>query len=594
MKQLWLLLVGFVGLGCKCDDDRPYTPYTVSVGPSTTGSVAPAPSGSVATSDAGTTFAARPSLLAPRASESWQLEGRALKAPANRVFERALVADFDGDGQSEVVAWTVKKDELLRAAAGELWLYPPAGAPRRLTELPGFVPTGPGCTLTSELTQTGPRTVSLDSEGKCQTPQLSRTPVRSLLVLAPAAQQPVVLGLRVADAAPGERLGFKLHTSDRDNDGQDDVALAVTLTADGTSRSGSATLGWFQRNRALREAGEPARSLARAAATEVVRAKSKKSAASAAEGVRNLRRLASSLCAESGTMRLLDADGAPLKCGDLGSFVDRSAEAEVQAALSGGDVLEAASVLERADWYFGKISSTQRSQLTRSIEKQCAIVAAVELTPPEVRPASRPAAPHFSPLAFQPSGALLVRTAQGVVRVSGDPPQEESLDVEAGIAAWTLDVLAPDGKRWNGVAHACDRSELMLTTSPTAAPLSTRLLASRPGPCNRAQPGPSSIVPIAWTSSGLRAVVAGSLITVPADAKPEAGAHPGSPYAPDGSRWVVATGLGLLVLGGERPELWRTGAPDAGPPNLGECVVSSGADRVACIEQSRVRWFKRP
>jgi hypothetical protein len=561
--------------------------------------VAPPPpavdSATAAPPDAGEpAFAPKPALLAPPRSATWQLEGRTLAAPRDRVLDRAIVADFDADGVSDAVAWTLRAEEHARSAAGELWFYPAAGAPSRITELPGFVPAGPGCTITTELSQNGPHSVVIDARGECGAKLIARTPVRSLMVVSPGAAHPLLASLRIADPAPGETMRFDVSAVDRDADGRDDVSLTITLQSVGTERAATATLGWFQRDgAALREAGEPSRSLGRRASTEAVRAKSKKSAKSAAEGASNLRRLAGAICAEGGVPRIIDADGSALKCAGLTSVVDRTAEAEVQAALTRGDALEASAALSRSDWYFGGPSQAQRTALAKLLDRAVTRRDIVEIGPvaTRVRGHDLAAPPRYSPITFEAAGTLLAQSDAGLVRITPEPLVETPLAADAAPAPWPLEVRGADGKRWTGVAHACDRSELLLTFAPPES-AATPLVAARPGPCGGRAAVRVSTAPLGWAAGGVVALIDGAVVASGATrdvALPDAA--PGTPRSPDGKFLVASGARGLLITGGERPELWRWPEPPPGTV-MSECVIGPGGVHAACVDQGRVRLFK--
>ena len=112
---------------------------------------------------------------------------------------------------------------------------------------------------------------------------------------------------------------------------------------------------WLDRTAGTsRDAREPSRSLARGASVEATRAKGKTTSKTVGEGVGNLRRLYAALCAEGSVPRVFDGDGAPLACGDLKSFVDDLASAEMTAALTRKDYVEAAATLSRDGWYHGR------------------------------------------------------------------------------------------------------------------------------------------------------------------------------------------------------------------------------------------------
>src|SRR5689334_8890494 len=92
--------------GCKCSSEKPYTPFGVAsslpeAAPPASASVSAAPSSSAPG------FAPRKAELAPGGVRTWNLGGRTIEAPASRRFEQAIVSDFDGDGENEILAWLV-------------------------------------------------------------------------------------------------------------------------------------------------------------------------------------------------------------------------------------------------------------------------------------------------------------------------------------------------------------------------------------------------------------------------------------------------------------------------------------------------------
>lgn len=578
--SLWLGLCLVVS-GCRgCGEDKPYTPFGVT---SALPQAEPAPSGSAAAlpTAADSARPAEKALLAPLNSKRWQLEGSELAAPEGFVFQQALRADFDGDGQVEAVAWlTADPRDAGVTPPGELWLFPSAGEPKRLTGLPGFVPTGPNCTLTTALSRTGPRTLTFDTRSECSGMLIARSPVRALVVIAPLAARPEVLTLRVAAAAPGEILELSNTSDDRDGDGRDDVTLAVAVGVSGGPRF-QAPLAWLDRAVGpARDTAEPRATLEKLAASEATRAKTKKLAESVTDNVSGIRRLLATLCAEGATARLFDADGAPLGCGSLAPVVDSLASAEITAELARGRVLEAFGALARDGWYFGKTSAATRKRLER------ALLDAVEPRTARVTPlAPRPTAslaPRFSPLSFDATSSLLLTTPQGVVRFQPDGSAPVALD-DAG-ATRRLDVLV-DGARFQGVAYACDRSETTLLIEGRS-PLLTRLLAPRPGACGRAtfEPQPA-IAPLAADAAGVAALVGGSLVGQ------APGTAPGSARSPDGRWLVVPTQFGLLVSGPAQ-RLFNLGPSLERPLSLTDCVVANDGLHVACIFKGQAMFVQ--
>ena len=586
--------LSFALSGCdSCGSKKPYTPFAIESAvprPPAAASVAAAPPASASAPDAG--FEGRKAEIAPPNAARWQLGARTLEAPPGKWFERAVRADFDGDGQEDVAAWLVPEAPEPSVPPGELWYFPARGAARALLPVPSFVPTGPGCTLSSNVTQTGPQTLTLDVAARCETRLVSRSAVRAVTVLKPAAPRPVILTLRVADAAPDEVMNLEVDSRDSDADGRDDVSVAVSVQASGSDKPATARLTWLDRAAGpSRDTGEPSRSLAAAASVEATRARGKTTSRNTTAAVGNLRRLYASVCAEGGTARVFDEDGAPLPCGNLQSFVDRLALAELTSAVTRRSFTDALGVFTRDGWYHGKVSAAQRKALEKDLGK---LIPSIELASApvlEARPVPRVAVVRYSPLHFEPSGHLLVQSAHGVVRVTPDGSSAENAG--DGVARWPLEVAREDGTRWTGLTYACDRSEVLLNiTGPSDAPRVTPLLSPRPGTCKGGNV-PRVPAPAVLNFRGAlpNGIVAGKLIGTLGDASPEVY---GSARSPDGKSLAVATALGVLIAQGDRAELWRVQDASWSNPGASDCVVANDAQRAACIVDERARLLLRP
>ena len=326
----------------------------------------------------------------------------------------------------------------------------------------------------------------------------------------------------------------------------------------------------------------------------LIRSKGKHTSRTVSDGVGNERRLMSAMCDKAGVPRLFDREGNALGCGKLDLALDRMALAEVRAALTQGKVEEAFAAFSRDGWYIEKASAKQRLAMARALDQAVSVLDVTDALTPAARPVPRDKLPRWSPLRFEPTGALLVQTSDGIVRVAPDGHDEMPLDPEAGVPIWPLPVTASDGRRWTGTADACDRPEVLLTFADARnipmPPVATRLLSPRPGSCRGAKPSAvPAPAPLSWRAGqGLEAIVAGSHVG------PEPGGEvvPGSPRSPDGKLRVVPTPLGLLVTGGDKPELWKRAGLD--PLSLTDCVVANGARAVACVEHNRVELLRRP
>ncbi|MBN1609319.1 MAG: hypothetical protein JW940_21995 [Polyangiaceae bacterium] len=523
-----------------------------------------------------------------------------MNAPQGHVFELGLTADLDGDSVPDAVAWSVPRDASdASSQTGELWFYPGRGrTSRKVAMLPGFVPAGPGCQLHTELVRTGPKTVTLDNRATCQASLVPRAPTRGVQVVAPERAEPRVFGLRLADPAPGETLDVRADTSDRDGDGRDDIALRVSGGTAGSKQPASAQLVWLDRAAGpSREQDEPARSLARAASLELVRANGKNTSLGVPAKVSDLRRLTASLCAEGGTPRIWDWDAAPFRCPGLQPTLDRLTQAEIQSALVRKDTIEALASLGRDGWYFGRLSPKQRASaegLVRAASVARQVVGVVTVS--EV-PATTPTSPHWSPLTFGEDGTLYLQQAGGAVRALG--PNGQALPPARGDAgeaqpeqraAWPLDARSNDGRRLSNVVYSCDRSEVVLSVAlPTSAvqAVPTPVLSPRPGACGRSVSPPSPpMQTIGWSPAGPVAFVGGSIVGPGSIDEVRRTPPAGSPLSPDGKWLVQPAALGVLVAGSERVELWTLSGLDT-LRALSDCVVANAAARVACIRAGR-------
>ncbi|HEY2408608.1 MAG TPA: hypothetical protein VGI10_21530 [Polyangiaceae bacterium] len=589
--------------GCNsCGADKPYTPFGVAsslpVESANTARASAAPSSPAPIGSNG--FSTRKSLLAPAASKHFALADGAIDAPAGFSFAQVLPAEYETSGKPGALAWLVRDTDAPKdAPPGELWYFPNGRPAARLLALPGFVPSGPDCTLEPVLAQTGAHSATLDITAHCKMPLIARSPERSLTVVSPASARPELVTLRVAAPAPGETLDFRVDSSDQDQDGRDDVRIAVSVHSSASSEPASADLVWLDRPAGIsRSSDEPRSSLAEAATRLATRSRIRHVGPFVDRGG-NYLRLASTLCAEGGVARVLDTDGAPLRCGDLTAFIDNLTTASVEGPLNQGDLLGAFAAFARDGWYFARLSKTARNALERDLQKASARQEVTEATVARAVPLD-PRTPHYSPLWFESDGALLVRTASGVTRISADGASEQALDPDAGTPLWPLDVTSGTGSKLVGVAHACDRSELLLLVNSAAGtpepPIATSLLAARPASCAGHGTGPMpALAPLGFEGPSPTLLVAGAPVgTADLKALPPLPSL-GAPRSPDGRLLVVPTSLGVFV-GGERKELWRIGKvkDHSDATKLHDCVVQNDAKSVACVEAGKVVRFLRP
>ena len=577
----------FVLHGCKCSGDRPYTPFRIAENSSSPSASTP-PSSSAAPAANGFPRQATP---APADANRFALDGVPIEVAPDRVIDRALVADFDADGTKDAVAWTRAKIENADTATTEELVFfggkTPAG--RVVARTPPFVPSGPGCKHTVTLAETGLHTVTLDVIVHCEAALVPRSPTRGLFVIAPAAERPTVLALRFADAAPSESFDVAVDSGDRDADGQDDVRVTVTLRADPADTEASANLVWFDRAAgSSRDRSEPAHSLATIGSAESLRAAGKGASAKVPGRVTNARRLAATLCVEGGTARVFDSEGSPLPCNDLGPAMQSLLEAEVRSFVVRRDPLSAAAALGRDGWYADPLPPKARANLEKDVASVTDRHTAVE-QPLEPAPRAKSGFPRFSPLAFEPDGALLVQTADGVSRVRF--PDGHAENATDSVEPWPLTVAGDTAPRWTGIAFPCDRSEVVLLESnATGVPLPsvpTHLLAPRPGPCRHGGHIPApDLALVDWSGAHQIGLIGGGLFGTANVAELASVSPRGSPQSPDGKSFVVPWAKGLLVVTGTKTATWSTAITP-----LTDCVVANGAGTVACVHADHAFAF---
>jgi len=581
-EQRFLALALVLLAGCNgCDKEKPYTPFGVtSAVPASEPSREPAPPASAKRPPS--KFAA--AIVAPPGSRKLRMGELTLEAPARYVFDRGLVLGQDETQQA--VAWVKADEDALDVPRGLLVGYA-GGKARTLLTLPSFVPIAPGCTHATRLVQTGDQSVLVDTVATCPAGLMARVPIESVSIVAPAAEHPEILTLRLAAPAPGEALSVDADSSDRDGDGRDDVKLSFTVTSPEGAKA-TANLAYVDRAAGVsRDAAEPRASLLLAAKAILAKA-----GPAASNDVDAMRRLLAALCAEGATARVFDAEGSPIRCDDLGLVVDALARAEVLSRLAAKDALGAVSVVTRGDWYFKKISADAEKAITKELNKRLLAVTPVA-TALSARPKSVKG-PHLSPLWFEQDGALLIETETGLVRASRDGTTETPVEGEGATGAWPLDVTDSSGKRLSGSLCSCDSSEVQLGFSDAAgtpqASVPTRLLAPRPGGCRGRFVCPDP-VPVSVSADGFSVLIAGALCEPKKAAKTLP--SPGSARSPDGN-WLVATSaLGLVVVGATQ-ELWKLPEAPVDARHAQDCVVANDRAAVACTDGGKVVLLKRP
>lgn len=578
-------LVSLLGVACNgCGKDKPYTPFGVASSLPAAAPSAEAPAPSSATPEP---QLARRAQIAPPQAQRWNVAGLDLQSPPGRIFAQGLPLSPGADGKSSVAAWTLPESAEADALAGELWLYPVDGAARKLFDLPAFLPTGASCRHEVALVEVSSVAVVLDVQATCDTELQERAATRAFAVLDPTSTTPFRFGLRAAGSAPGESWTLKLSPHDEDGDGRNDYRLDATLSAGSKGAAATARLVWFDRAAGVsRDARQPERSLVEQLQKETLRARNAKNAKAALERAETLRRLLSSLCAESATPRLFDWEGTPLKCHPLAESIDRLAQVEAVAALTLGDVPRALSVITRDGWYLQPMRTAQRAAILKELEKKLTSVPAARIAI-GVRPKSPPP-PHWSPLAFDAQGALLIQSDSGLFRLAADGAREELVDPASADKPWPLAVTNAAGERLLAVSYSCDRSEVgLLMASGATLPTLQPLLAPRPGACGSVRFAEGFVPAPVGAGEGFHLLVGGVLVST-TEAPPQL--HSGSARSPDALHTAIPTPVGLLVQG-SKSELWKSEGWDLAPAR--SCVVSSGGVRAACVRGGRAELYLR-
>lgn len=579
------LTAGFLALvalcaGCTCERDKrsPYTPFGIA---STLPSESPSLPATSSTSAAPPTFSARASKLHDPAVKELRLASRALASPAGWLFSRSLETDLDSDGQPELLAWLAPDPP--KPASGGLWLFRPNEAARELIGFPGFLPLGEDCTLGTGLEQTGPRTVTLRVESRCQNPRPSRVPVQALLVVAPLERKPEMLQLRFAAPSADETLSVEVDSSDRDQDGHDDVRLSLSLATLAPERKASVVFEWFERtaglSRDLQRTGDAFADIGR---LEGIRAQGKTTSQQVPQRLANARRLFAFACAEGGTYRVTSSEGEALPCGDLRTARELYLEAEVNAALKQADPAAALGALRRADWYGGPVRAEVRTKVEKTV---LAAVSArsVRVAALDVAPRLPSQGVQFSPLSFVEDSALLIQTTEGIQSYAWSGEQAgKSSDATDEVDPWPIAVQGPAGETLSGLAFPCDTPTLALNGQSSDGKLvnvgATSWLSPRPGFCTAGNSvSVPAVAPVQWTPSGLSVLLDGQWVG------PErtAGVR-GSPLSQNGEYSVAQSPLGLLVRGAGRTELWSTASDRL--DRMSHCVISNSGQVVACID----------
>jgi hypothetical protein len=583
-------LVALAGCSGSCRGGKPYVPYAIDGG---TASIEVAEAGVVATApDASATGPALPVGQAlPPGTRSYAVDGASVDVTDDRALANVLAADLDADGNKDLLAVVTRP-----SAPPEVFFY--RGRSTRGFEPPvaAFAPaSGAACDAAARLAQVGKRTALVE---------IAACGARGVRALAAIGFDRTGARVRFAAAVTDEaalpRLTVDMDASDRDGDGIDDLAMRVALEGGGApfepGPKVTAQIKWLDRPAGMsREPDEPEASFRAIAQTAAARAVKPKEAATVAQLVHQLRALVRALCPESGSPRLARTAGADAACGPSRALEDAQL-AVVRAHVTTGDALRAIAALDRAQLPPATRTPARLADAQAAIAQVAPTRTAIALRAVAAVPkVDRGRAPAWGPVAFEPDGKLLVRTASLVVRV--DPATGDETEAD-GVAAWKTALVAPDGAfRWIEAYDPCDAHAAQATFAPTGdgEPKHVALPVTPAGARCAGKGEPVAVVPVAWGAAGLEAVVAGEPLLVSSDlarATPllawlDQPMSQGSPRSPNGKALVVPTSQGLFVRGAA-PRLYRAKELDGAYGELRGCTIADDATRVACVKAGRV------
>ena len=605
LLQLLLLVATFSGCARSCKNDHPYVPYSIGDGDAPDGGPEPLSAIPPVEDAAGAEILAT---VAPAGTTRWALDGVDLAAPPERVFVAGLVRDFDGDGTKDAVAVVRGTKDLTLADELFFWKGTARGgldAPASVAAAPSPAPAADaGCTRVFRLAQVGRRSVAVELGGAC--PALASS--RWLGVVSFDRGVRTRFSATLVDPPEAPKLTVDPDAADRDGDGIDDLVLKVSIDAPSPPFEPmprvTAKIVFFDRPAGLsREPDEPDASLRTLAQAASSRAARPKEATQVTGAVHQMRALYGAICAEGGSPRIVrtSVGSGAIACG-TSRALEEAGFALARAHATLGDPARAIAALERAQLPPATKTAARMTEAQAWLAQVAPVVQAKQLRAVAAVPQSdRGAAPTWGPLAFDANGKLLVRTAAGVARVdpvAGD--ESEAPDV----TPWKAHVVSPDGTlRWLSVTSACDGGPLRASFASTGPaldadtkdlllPIATALGVRCAGAGLRGEA--VHVLPLAWGTRGLEALVAGEPVLFSADlskasiaaASLEHAVTPGAPRSPSGKVTVVATSQGIVVRAG-KSRMFRAKELEGGYGELVGCAVSDDAASVACVRGGR-------
>jgi hypothetical protein len=526
------------------------------------------------------------------------------------IVRASLLTDLDGDGD---------RDALLLSddASKKLSLYVALREESAFSE-PRAVPTfaltlDPSCTV--ETVRVGALSASkaLAVVGTSCGEPVAVGPQHFMLFSLEAAPR-VYQRITLPPASdPARAPELRVESGDADEDGQDDVLLALTLPAADGTRSDPLKLALLDRPSGLvRDAREPESTLsAWASAALGLVAKAPDQAILRAEQVLAM---ASALCRESGSP-WVQVDGAPgFPCGSGKSGQD-AALALVLAQAKRGQVAQAFAAY---DAFAHGPKKPDAKPLARAHDALRTLPSEKGVTLQEGPRVERVRVPHvhLSPVRFVDENTLFVRRKAAAVHVALDgmveTPAPEASDDLMRDPSGQLAVTDVE-RTCAGHVLRIERHAVPALDYVPAPPVSMPLIApfaSPPGcttlpEAERKNRG--GFLVLGWAPQGVVAARGAQLFVVPLnlEGKPSGEARmldPSTPVPaplplgaalPDGSVYVEATPFGVLVHQGQAVSLLRPDGYESAVSDPGEAALSPSGRKLVVLSGERVFLLNR-
>lgn len=571
-----LLFFAQLTTGCRCSDDRPYTPFQVASSlPG--GAPAPAPEPAPIASAPGMAASALV-LRATGLPSEWEAFGRTLHAPKGTGFAGGVELPPHPSGSARVLAWALPKAPGSAGAAG-LLLFDERGEARGVVaKVPAFLPSGSDCELGLAALTITLAGLNSSLETKCKSRLLPGTPTGAFVLTADPETKQAPIVLRRTDGPNADALQLWAESAPGGS-----PAGELTLHVDLIAPSGAHAelpLRFIEKAGGLsRIADAPAAELDALTKELLQLVAKKKERETALKRIDAARRWVTSICQEGGAPRLSDEGGRPFSCGSgAKTGLDRLTEAAIEAYLYRDEPWRAVGEYERAGDYLGAPAPATKAAWAKRIAQKSRFLPAAVAAEYPLRLGLDVPYPFASPLRYAGDGVLFGLTATGEVEpFASPPPAAESATTPASdtsISAWPLRPKSDDGRLLAALVPSCDRAEMVLTFQADGGEASphTALPFLAPRPCRGLMGKPLPVEPIAWQGPALLAIAAGEPIRSQGDLL-----GPERPIA-----W--GSSLGIHVWSKDQAVSWR----GEGLQGLHHCVtppVASASDvlSVACV-----------